>query len=395
MRILILAPHPFFQVRGSPIGLENLVQALSARVNAHVDLLVYAEGEDRYYPGVTMHRIADLPFTRNVRPGFSLKKLICDALLFWKAWSRIRRNRYDVVHAVEETAFMALALKAIHRIPYVYDLDSSLAQQMVESMPILEPGSRFLSFMERVAVRGALATAPVCNALSDLCVELGAHDVFTLHDISQLKEPAARRTGRLSSRVGRGRLILLYTGNLEAYQGVDLLLRAFAIVAARSDAIDLVVIGGIPEHIAAYEALARALGIAERVEFAGPRPLEQLGENLADADILVSPRIRGLNTPMKVFSYLHSGRPLVATDLPTHSQILTGDAAVLAAPEPDAFAQAILSLVDDPEARARIGRAGREFVEADHTVDAYRRRVNRLYDWVEAQIDAVDLNPES
>ena len=393
MRILVLAPHPFFQVRGSPIDLDNLVQALSARTDTQVDVLVYAEGEDRDYPGVELHRIPALPGTRNVRPGFSIKKLACDALLFFKAWSHIRRNSYDIVHAVEETAFMALGFKAIHRIPYIYDLDSSLAQQMVESMPALKPGSRILDYMEKMAVRGALATAPVCNALSDLCVELGARKVFTLHDISLLEEPATPRTGGLAQVVGRERLILLYVGNLEAYQGVDLLLDAFAIVAGRTDAIDLVVIGGIPEHIARYEGRARDLGIFERVHFTGPRPLEELGQCLADADILTVPRIRGINTPMKVFSFLHSGRPLVATDLPTHSQILTPDVAVLAAPEPEAFARAILRLVDDPEARARIGRAGREFVEADHTVEAYRSRVNRLYDWVEAQIDAARPMP--
>ena len=312
MRILVLAPHPFFQVRGSPIALDNLVQALSARADTQVDVLVYAEGEDRDYPGVELHRIAALPVTRNVRPGFSLKKLICDALLFFKAWSQIRRNRYDVVHAVEETAFMALGFKAIHRIPYVYDLDSSLAQQMVESMPALKPGSRFLDYMERKAVRGALATAPVCNALRDLCVDLGARKVFTLHDISQLAEPDTPRTGTLVQRVGRDRLVLLYVGNLEAYQGIDLLLQAFAIVAGRTDAIDLVVIGGAPGHIERYGTVAGDLGIAERVHFTGPRPLEELGECLAEADILAAPRIRGINTPMKVFSYLHSGRPVVA-----------------------------------------------------------------------------------
>jgi glycosyltransferase involved in cell wall biosynthesis len=216
---------------------------------------------------------------------------------------------------------------------------------------------------------------------------LGARKVVTLHDISQL-EAAAPRTGNLSREVGTDRSIVLYSGNLEPYQGMDLLLRAFAIVARATDALDLVVIGGIPKHVSKYRRMVSGLGLDGRVHLLGSRPLEELGGYLADADILAAPRIAGINTPMKVFSYLHSGRPVVATDLPTHSQILTREVAVLAKAEPEAFAEALLRLAGDAALRKRIGRAGRAFVEANHTFDAHQRRVNELYDWVEAQIGA-------
>jgi len=386
VRILVLAPHPYFQVRGSPICLDRLLQALSNRPDTDVDLVTYAEGEDRHHAHVSVHRVSALPFTRNVRPGFSLKKLVCDALLFFKAWSLIRRRRFDVLHAVEETSYMALFFGALYRIPYVYDLDSSLSQQMVESHPSLQPVSGLLDRMERLVISHALATAPVCNALRDRCVALGARKVVTLHDISQLVDPEAPRTGKLASEAGTDRSILLYVGNLEPYQGVDLLLDAFAIVARETDAIDLVVIGGIPRHLAMYRRRVARLGIGSRVHLLGRRPLEQLDTYLAAADILAAPRIRGVNTPMKVFSYLHSGKPVVATDLPTHSQILTDDVAVLAKAEPAPFAEAILGLTRDPARGRRIGRAGKAFVESNHTFAAHQGRVDRLYDWVAAQI---------
>ena len=53
-------------------------------------------------------------------------------------------------------------------------------------------------------------------------------------------------------------------------------------------------------------------------------------------DILVSPRIRGTNTPLKIYSYLRSGKPIVATDLLTHTQVLSPDVARLVAPDADA-----------------------------------------------------------
>lgn len=386
MRILVLAPHPFFQERGTPIDVEILVRALGARADTAVDLVVYAEGEERSYPNVAIHRGADWPWARGVRPGFSARKLLADALLFWKALSLLRRRRYDVIHAGEEAAFLALFFSWVFRIPYVYDLDSSIAQQMVESRPRLSFVARWLDRAEALLIRRAVATAPVCNALGDLCRARGAKKVVTLHDISQLKDPDAPKSGALAREVGSDRLLLVYAGNLEPYQGIDLLLEAFALAAERTDAVDLVVIGGVPEDVEHYTRRARELGIADRAHLLGPRPFGELDRLLADADILTAPRTRGVNTPMKVFPYLHSGRPVLVTDLPTHSQILTPEVARLAPPEPEGFADAIVELAGDAALRERLGRAGRAFVEKEHTFAAHQRRVDALYDWVESQI---------
>ncbi len=111
---------------------------------------------------------------------------------------------------------------------------------------------------------------------------------------------------------------------------------------------------------------------------------------LAEADVLVAPRVTGINTPQKIFPYLHSGRPVLVTDLPTHSQILTPEVACLAPAEPEGFADAIIALARDEPLRRRLGEAGRAFVEANHTFDAHQRRVDRLYDHVR---DAVAWAP--
>ncbi len=386
MRILVLAPHPYFQVRGTPIDLDLVLRVLSERPDTQVDVVAFAEGEDRHYPNVHLHRTSDWRLLRGVRPGFSAKKLLCDALLFARAAGLLRRHRYDVIHAGEEAVFVALLLGRRHGIPYVYDLDSSVAQQLVESRPVLRGLAGLLDRLEGVAIRRALLTLPVCNALADLCRARGARQVVTLHDISQLANPDAPPTGRLRRELGTERLLLLYAGNLEPYQGIDLLVEGFARAARRSDRVDLVVIGGTPEHVRAYREKAERLGIGARSHFLGPRPLEELDRNLAEADILVAPRIRGLNTPMKVFPYLHSGRPVLVTDLPTHTQILTAEVACLAKPDPEAFADAIVRLAEDAALRARLGAAGRAFVEANHTYEAHRKRVHAAYDWVASQL---------
>ena len=386
MRILVLAPHPYYIVRGTSIDLDLLLRVLCARSGVHVDLVCYAGGADPGYANLAIHRVGRAGFTRGMRPGFTPKKLACDLLLMWKAWSLVRRNRYDVIHADEEAAFLALLFEAAYGIPYVYDLDSSVAQQMVEKLPWLRPVAGLMNWIEGFAIRRALATAPVCNALADLCQRRGSRKVVTLHDISQLANPGAARTGKLAAEVSSSRLILLYAGNLESYQGIDLLLDSFALAAQRSDGMDLVVIGGDPDDIAKYRSKAEQLGVSQRTHFIGPRPLEVLDSYLAEADVLVAPRIRGVNTPMKVFPYLHSGRPVLVTDLPTHSQILTSEVAMLAPAEPRGFAEAILKLIGDPQLRRDLGERGRAFAEANHTFPAHARRVNELYDFVEHEV---------
>jgi len=386
MRVLLLAPHPYFQVRGTPIDIDLVLRVLSARSDVEVDALVYNEGEDRHYRNVRLHRIPDLPFLRGVRPGFSVRKLLCDVFLFARASWLMRRRRYDVVHACEESVFMAMFFKWLYGVPYLYDLDSSLAQQMVEKLPFLRPLAWLLNWMESRAIRGALVTLPVCNALADLCRRQGAKRVMTLHDISQLADPYALQTGQLKQELGTARVLMLYVGNLEPYQGMDLLLESFAIALRATQCVDLAIIGGTPREIVAYREMASRLGIEKNTYFLGPRPLEELDKHLAEADILVAPRIRGINTPMKVFPYLHSGRAVLATDLPTHSQILTSEVAMLASPTPHGFAEGIVRLTQDADLRRSLGKRGRAFVEANHTFPAHSRRLNAIYNFVKARV---------
>ncbi|MES1211666.1 MAG: glycosyltransferase family 4 protein, partial [Acidobacteriota bacterium] len=166
MKILLLAPHPFFQQRGTPIAERMLLEVLTAHGH-QVDVLTFPEGEDVDLPGCRILRVPRPPFVRNVRPGFSLKKLACDAVMLAKTLALARRNRYDLLHAVEESAFMALAVRRIFGIPYVYDMDSGLARQMTDKLPFLKPVRRLLDACESLAVRGAVATLAVCKSLED------------------------------------------------------------------------------------------------------------------------------------------------------------------------------------------------------------------------------------
>jgi len=190
----------------------------------------------------------------------------------------------------------------------------------------------------------------------------------------------------LRVELGINHVLLMYVGNLETYQGVNLLLESFALTLKKDKLADLVIIGGEASDIQKYKQQAKRLGILENVHFFGPKPVDDLGLYLAQADIVVSPRVKGKNTPMKLYSYLHSGKALLATDLPTHTQVLNSQIAMLATPNPQAFSQGMVHLIDDPDLRLKLGSTGKQFIEQSHTYKVFCRKFNLLYDWLYAGV---------
>ena len=245
MRILLLAPHPFFSDRGTPIAVKALCEVLGERGD-RITLLTYAQGEDIELPNTEIRRIPRLAGMDKIRPGFSFKKLICDAQMLRYCRRLLREERFDLVHAVEESAFIALLIKRRHDVPFVYDMDSSMAQQMIEKYPLLTPMRRLFDGFEGRAVRGSDAVLAVCQSLVDTAL---GHDptqlVGRLEDVSLL-EDKGETDERLSQTIGSDGPIVMYVGNLETYQGIDLLVDAFK--TAHDDAADaqLVVIPAAP-----------------------------------------------------------------------------------------------------------------------------------------------------
>jgi hypothetical protein len=98
MRVLVIAPQPFYQERGTPIATRLLIEALSSAGHA-VDVLTYHVGENPGLPGVRVFRSRAVPFVRDVPIGFSLRKVLCDFMLAGRLWTLTRENRYDVLRA--------------------------------------------------------------------------------------------------------------------------------------------------------------------------------------------------------------------------------------------------------------------------------------------------------
>ena len=141
----------------------------------------------------------------------------------------------------------------------------------------------------------------------------------------------------------------------------------------------MAIVGGSDADIERYRRLCAEQGLADRVHLLGRRPITMLGGLLAQADVLVSPRTQGNNTPMKIYSYLDAGKALLATRLPTHTQVLDDDIARLVEPEPQAFGEALCSLFENPSTAAELGRRARERARAEFTPEAFHRKLTGFY----------------
>ncbi len=379
MRVLFLAPQPFFEVRGTPLAVLHMTRALVA-LGHEVDLLTFPQGQPAPTEGVRHLRSLWLPVGR-VRAGPSLAKMALDVPFVAEAAWRLRFGGYDVVHAVEEAAHLITPFARWFGVPLVMDVDSSIPDQLRYSgFATRGPILWLAEALERHALRHSAAAVTVCASLTDgVRARAPEVPVFQVEDpplVDPGVTPSPDAVEELRRELALGPWpVVLYSGNFEPYQGVELLLDALALVPQ----VQVLLMGGSPADVARMKAEARSRGVGERSVFSGQRPPSELPAFFALSDVLVSPRAKGQNTPFKIFTYLASGRPLVATRIPTHTQLLDDTTAVLVEPTPEGLASGIHQALDHPEdAAARAGR-GRDLLEHEYGVERYRQKIARAY----------------
>lgn len=382
MNILLIAPHPFFQERGTPIAVKLLIETL-AEFGHKIDLLTFNEGEDINVNGLSIYRTPNLFFIQNVPIGFSIKKIIADVFISFKLLGLLIKNNYDVIHAVEESIFPAAFFNMFFKKKLVYDMDSSMADQLIEKWEGLGRAQNFLDGFEKWAAKKSTTVIPVCKYLADK-IELFVPGKKTqiLEDIAFDPDYSKNKNERLKEYFNDGDLIGLYIGNLEHYQGIDLLLEGLSKVET-DVRFGIALIGGNDESISYYKQKAHQLGVADIVNFLGRRPLDQLPFLLEQADILFSPRTKGKNTPMKVYSYLASGKPVLATRIGSHTQAMSENEVKLFDPNPNSFSKAFQELLENDIERVRLGRAGKQLAESNYSLRSYKQKLSSIYNWLE------------
>ena len=271
---------------------------------------------------------------------------------------------------------MGAFLSRITGTPHLYDMHSSLVQQM-ENFRFSKSGfiKSFFRWTERISLGNAKSVIVICRALFEYASKITGKDKITIIENfidDSLGTPDAGKLNKIKKSIKNpGKVIVTYAGTLETYQGIPMLLDS---ISKLPEHFRLILIGGKPGQIAELKSRAKEMGLGERVIFTGRLAPEEIPYYLEISDVLVSPRILGTNIPLKIYSFLKSGKPLVATNLYTHSQTLTAEISILTDPDPQSFADGIKK-ASGSEGK-KISKNAKKFCEKNYSILKYDSLVN-------------------
>lgn len=400
MKVLIVVPQPFFSPRGTPFSVyyRSLV---TSELGHEADILTYGQGQDVEIPNTRIIRIPRFKFFGNVKTGPSMLKLFLDVFMVIWTIGLLLRHRYDVVHAHEEAVFWCRWLKPIFRYRLIYDMHSSLPQQL-HNFEFTKSRLIYGLFeaLENSAIRVSDTVITICPALQDHALALTDDPEKILLIENSIFDPVRFAGGEASTRSDSmpmtdadpnlkawldrrpAERVVTYAGTLEAYQGIDKLLEAFALVVREIPDAGLLVIGGMPRQVQHYRELANNLGLGEEVFFAGQQPQAEAQRLTALGGACISPRFSGDNTPLKIYHLMSTGVPLVATRIPSHTQVLADDVATLTGTSTAELAEGIVEVVRSPETARRKAALGRRWYEERYSRDVYKSKMQKLFQLV-------------
>jgi glycosyltransferase involved in cell wall biosynthesis len=360
MRILMVAPQPFLRPRGTPFSILHRIRAL-LRLGHCVDLVTYPFGDSPELPGLTIHRVARPPFVHDVPIGPSPAKLILDLPLMLETWRLARRGAYDLLHTHEEAGWLCAWIARRCALPHLYDMHSSLPQQFSNfGRYNWRPIVAVFRGLERHALRCADGVIAICPELRDQVLDSGYTGALEMiENTLDFQAPPVDGVAveDLRARLGlAGHPVVVYTGTLEPYQGLDLLVQAAAEVVRSEPRARFVIVGGDASQIEALRRQTRRAGVESHFALVGVVPPEEVSRYHQLADALVSTRVRGSNTPLKIYQYLRAGRPIVATRIRSHTQVLEESAAELVEPSPLAIAEGLVRVLTHPARAADLAR---------------------------------------
>ena len=380
LKVAVVAACPFPLARGTPVRILRIAEALAARGH-DVHVATYHLGSGPVEPGVRIHRIEDIPSYTRLAPGPTYRKVIVvDRALRQLLQKLLRESRFDVIHAHHyEGILVSAGSRPDRRVPLVYDAHTLLMSEL-PYYPLGLPASvkRGVGrLLDRWLPSLADHTVSVTDTIRDKLVRDAGIKPERVSVVANGVEVDHFDPARLSPREPRAGRTLIFTGNLAEYQGIDLLLRAFALVAPKVADVRLRI--ATESTFEPYEALARELGVRDRIDVVPSPPFKELPRTIADADIAVNPRVDCDGVPVKLLNYMAAGRPVVSFDSSAPGVVHGSTGWLAPGGDIKAFADGIEKLLSDPALADSLGRAARDYVVQNCSWDLAAERCEVLY----------------
>jgi glycosyltransferase involved in cell wall biosynthesis len=378
------SPHPLYEPRGTPIRVYQRLEALSA-LGHEIDLITYHVGKDVDLNNVRIHRVPGLKVIQHVRIGPSRAKILLDAQIFFRAIRMLLGKRYDVIHSHEEAAFFSMFLAWVFHMRHLYDMHSVLSKQLTNFSFGNKPFFvKIFEIIERLVLKTCNAVITVGPDLEQYVKTVGENiRVVMIENIALHAYQTPVRPDEIKQLEQKhnldGRLPIVYTGTYERYQGLDMALKCIDIVREKYPNVIFIVVGAKVQQAQEWTEKAVRMGLGDHTLFLDVVSPEESMIYLACASVLISPRLDGTSTPLKIYSYLHADKPIVATRITSHTQVLTDTTALLVEPNENTFAEGILQILDNPELAERLGKNAHQLAQDKFSRQDYISKVNQIY----------------
>lgn len=375
LRVLHIAPTPFFADRGCHIRIRNEIESLP-RQQVEVTLCTYHHGRD--VEGIHICRTGKIPGYTSLGVGFSPFKFPADLLLFFLVLRQTLRIRPDILHGhLHEGTLIGWCVRTLlfwRKIPLVMDVQGSLTGELASygtfrRAPVL---LKLFRLVEKVVYR--LPDRFLCSSVRSrdvLVQEFGVDPALTFLMEDVVADFCSQQEVRRQDlHIPPDKKVIVYSGSLLAGKGIDTLMYLLEHLHGQRDDLFFLLIGYPVEELQAFidrQALGSSCLLTGRLAY------EQLLAHLALADLAVEPKLPASGEASgKVLHYMAAGLPVVCFATENNRRLL-GDSGYFAEPGSDrSLAELVLQALADPETAQRKGNTAREMVRQRFSMAACR-----------------------
>jgi glycosyltransferase involved in cell wall biosynthesis len=342
-----------------------------------------------------------IPF-RNYFPGKTILARIFNKLIH--NWQKMRialavfcQGKYNLIFARDDVFYglTALYIKWKHRVPFIFELANPLEMEwevykLLKAKPICLYYliAKFNELITIYLLHHADLILPISSWLKDDFVKnkgIAASKIMPLPEGVDVTVFAKAEGMRIKAAYPlNGLKVIIYVGTLAVGRNMKILIQAFHKVRMKRKYVKLLVVGDGGD-LEILRQLADELGIMGDVIFTGRVPQSEVANYIAAADIGVSPipplSFFKLSSPIKLVEYMALAKPVVANqEILDHDNVLHKSQGGLLVPyTAGAFADAILTILDDPGVARQMGQRGREWVEKNRNYEPMARQVEKAY----------------
>jgi glycosyltransferase involved in cell wall biosynthesis len=389
MRFLFIAPIPFFYERGACIRSLNLVSALSG-MGHEIDILTYPVGRDVKIRGVKTIRV-ETKLKPPLKAKMTVQRILTDCLLYRKALCLVKTKKYGCIigktpigriigRKLKEKTGLPLIIDVVEPalgMVSLYSRKGAFAGRLISKVIrlLLNPlTSKFLRNLELKNYNSADVVLANWDLVKEDIEKESKRECVLLYDtVPDILRK--RPKGDIKKGLGiRNEKVLLYTGASTPQQGIDVYIDCLSLLKHKN--VKLVIVGPKEER---YAEMVKRKGLINRVIFTGKVNMEELPKYFKSADILLTAySTGGRNATVKLLFYLFQGKPIIASDVPQYTQIVSNDVVFLSRPTAEDFAEKVDYLLAHPKEAGKRAEKALQYANKKFSKEAYVKRLKRV-----------------